>query len=192
MPNFSAAQQFFFDNAGFSYDPQRETEDAGKARCAAQLADAELRLREAIACGVASVQWVHDADGWRDRSENVESVECCLLFIGESIAASLGAIEDADDNVRRVTEAELALEADDALAEALRGYAATDAIQQREQDGAETADDAAELRDLVRRARELIDDAMSNHIYNAQDGEEPDADCQFAQFLRDADAALNK
>lgn len=44
--------------------------------------------------------------------------------------------------------------------------------------------------ELVSRARNLVAEAMDQHIYNEADGEEPEDDCQYAQFLRDADTFL--
>lgn len=38
-------EQFFYDVAGFSYDPKTETEDEGRRRCARDLAAAEERLQ---------------------------------------------------------------------------------------------------------------------------------------------------
>lgn len=46
------------------------------------------------------------------------------------------------------------------------------------------------LTPFVRRARNLIAEAMDNHIYNEADGELPDENCQYAAFLKDADAVL--
>lgn len=37
--------QFFYDNAGFSYDPKTETEEEGKKKCAIALAEAETSAR---------------------------------------------------------------------------------------------------------------------------------------------------
>lgn len=41
-------------------------------------------------------------------------------------------------------------------------------------------------------ARELLDEAMSVHIYDADNGEEPDPDCAYAAGLAEIDAALRK
>lgn len=43
---------------------------------------------------------------------------------------------------------------------------------------------------LLPVARNLIAEAMDNHIYNEADGETPSADCQYVAFLKDADAVL--
>jgi hypothetical protein len=39
-------------------------------------------------------------------------------------------------------------------------------------------------------ARSLVAEAMDVHIYNEPDGEEPDEDCNYAAFLRQADEIL--
>lgn len=43
---------------------------------------------------------------------------------------------------------------------------------------------------LLPIARNLIAEAMDNHIYNEADGEVPDENCQYVAFLKDADAVL--
>ena len=43
---------------------------------------------------------------------------------------------------------------------------------------------------LLPVARNLIAEAMDNHIYNEADGEVPGEDCQYAAFLKEADAVL--
>ena len=40
-PKLAVDEKFFFDNAGYSYDPKIETAVEGKIRCAKQLALAE-------------------------------------------------------------------------------------------------------------------------------------------------------
>ena len=35
-------QLFFYENAGYSYDPKTETPEQGRIRCARDLADAEM------------------------------------------------------------------------------------------------------------------------------------------------------
>lgn len=44
--------------------------------------------------------------------------------------------------------------------------------------------------ELLSDARNLIAEAMDNHIYNEADGEVPDENCQYAAFLKEADAVL--
>lgn len=105
-----AAFAFFFEHAGFSYDPKTETANKGKARCARQLAKAE---RDARALGY-TFEWISDHpfnSHGSDRSEWPETCEVCICRDqdGKSLA-SLSCIDDASSEYRRVVEAELALE----------------------------------------------------------------------------------
>lgn len=111
-----AAYLFFLKHAGYSYDPKTETPQAGRSRCARQLAKAE---RDARALGY-TFEWDDDPDGRDDSDEDVETCESCVCLDGEvgadedrnsHILAVLGGICDATREYRRVVEAELALEA---------------------------------------------------------------------------------
>ena len=44
--------------------------------------------------------------------------------------------------------------------------------------------------ELLPVARDLIAEAMDNHIYSEADGEVPGEDCQYVAFLKEADAVL--
>lgn len=116
--NMNQAERFFYNHAGFSYDPKTETSEQGKVRCAKELAEAERVAR--------NLNWEYRwSDDWSVGShqreygkgsvyENGEpdSCESCVLVDehGEHLA-SLHCIDDADANYRRVVEAELASEA---------------------------------------------------------------------------------
>lgn len=108
------AIQFFFEHAGYSYDPKTETPEQGKQRGAELLARAE---REAASAGIR-FEWRYDDDGCC----------CCCLEKGEAphtdvwycqawsedglrCLASLSGICGPSDDYRRVVEAELAAEA---------------------------------------------------------------------------------
>lgn len=109
------AVKFFYDNAGWSHDPVRETSDQGRIRCAEALARAEQRrknegawvawerddfpfgddIHESHECGYIATVWQYDAE---------TDAPVCL--------ASLSAVDaEAGDDYRRVVEAELASEA---------------------------------------------------------------------------------
>lgn len=45
---------------------------------------------------------------------------------------------------------------------------------------------------LVVRARELVSEAINVHIYDEDNGETPDPDCQYQGFLNEADTLLDK
>lgn len=106
-------QRFFFETAGFSYDPKTETPEQGRTRCAIQLADAEATYLQAHKVSTVECEW-HD-------DEECDTCERAAITVhdersGKRIPLSaLGGIVDADDNCRRVARAELALECRDDL-----------------------------------------------------------------------------
>lgn len=91
------------------------------AQAALDLARAELTARDA-GC---SWEWVHDSHGWADlvmdgwhagSPTEVQTCEGCILRDADgAVLASLWAIWDADDDYRRQVQADLALQAQDAL-----------------------------------------------------------------------------
>lgn len=109
--------EFFYENAGFSFDPQTETAEEGKRRCANELAEAE---RWASDAGL-SFAWAVDPDvNSSDHSDEPDPYslwECVARDMNGDTVASLGAIDFGrdgdpwDDPYRRVVEAELAVEA---------------------------------------------------------------------------------
>ena len=105
------AELFFFDRAGYSYDPKTETATQGRWRGALALADAERRARE----NVWTAEW--EPDVWPHGHagcdcEHLEHMSCVLYDRRGVVLASLGSICGAGQNgYARVVEAELALEA---------------------------------------------------------------------------------
>lgn len=106
------AEQFFYEHAGYSFDPKTETQEQGKLRCAKELAEAER-----IAANLEwRFEWVDDWMGshdWKEYSGEPATCEQCTVYDPSSnrVLASLSCIDDADNNYRRVIEAELAAEA---------------------------------------------------------------------------------
>jgi hypothetical protein len=111
-------QQFFFDHAGYSYDPKTETPEQGRERCercAARLADAEMEGRRK---GL-SFQWsIDDIDStsFTDEKPSWRLYQCVCTDRDGEVLASLGGIDlgrngDYSDPYCRVVEAELAMEA---------------------------------------------------------------------------------
>ena len=107
-------QFFFYQHAGYSYDPKTETAEQGRLRCAKELAEAEAigqRLGyvyewEFDEC--PDLSWMSD-----EEREQEHEVLCCRIVDPENTRyslASLCGITDPDHN-RRVIEAELASEA---------------------------------------------------------------------------------
>lgn len=118
----TTAEQFFYDHAGYSFDPRTETEEQGRVRCAQALAAAEQRYLDAHRDNGVCVVWENDPDAarfWekarRDGSADIGHFDqceiACILDASGLCLASLGGVLDADDDYRRVIRAELALEA---------------------------------------------------------------------------------
>jgi hypothetical protein len=111
-----AAFLFFLKNAGYSYDPAKETKQAGKARWARQLAKAE---RDARQLGYSFV-WIGDDDcigcncGSPDcacyTGEPHETWICLMHNESGQVVQSLGSVCEPTREYRRVVEAELAAE----------------------------------------------------------------------------------
>lgn len=121
----TADQRFFFDHAGGSYFPAKETKAEGFTRGAIELAAAEDILMNATrVCDNVSVHWVDDQNG-PAHDEKYNTCKGCYITIGDDkYASALWAITDADEDYRRVVRAELATEVLDQLKTAIR--AATD------------------------------------------------------------------
>jgi hypothetical protein len=107
--------QFFWDNAGFCYNPKTETKDEGRYRSAMQLVQAEL---EGTHQGFSFVWDVDDIDS-SDFSDDTphELFYCTCLDYRGDVLSSLGGVDFGPNtqpwshDYRRVVEAELALEA---------------------------------------------------------------------------------
>lgn len=108
------ATAFFYLNAGWSYDPQTESSEDGRTRCAQSLALAEF---QALSRGW-SFQW--ELDGmtnreWTDEGEETATWQCTARDENGEVRGALCGIDFASgepwgDPYRRVVEAELALE----------------------------------------------------------------------------------
>lgn len=105
---------FFYENAGFSYDPECETADQGRMRCARALAFAEERRKLAGAW----VTWESDPEPFDDDVHGPDEygyIAALWQYDADGdrpvILASLGAIDaEPGHPYRRVVEAELASE----------------------------------------------------------------------------------
>ena len=105
-------KQFFYDHAGWCYDPKTETPEQGRNRCAQTLADAH---RSALSAGY-TFEWDIDPD--TDSSEFLDGpvyeLYICVLVSPEGDSAgSIGGVDfgptgDASEDYGRVVEAELA------------------------------------------------------------------------------------
>lgn len=114
----SKAARFFFDHAGWSYDPKRQSPAAGRTKCAEQLAEAEAAFFDVEAyCNwsfkvAPDFEQPHDDEGRPQWSMWIEDTD------GRCVA-SLHAIDDDSTNYRRVVRAELASELLDEMREAV-------------------------------------------------------------------------
>lgn len=111
----NTAEQFFFDNAGYCYDPKTETPEQGKIRCAESMARAEQAARNAG----FSFQWCEDdldSSEWCDERPAWKQYACICYGPDGEIMASLSGVDFGRDGTpqnnyyRRVVEAELASE----------------------------------------------------------------------------------
>lgn len=108
------AVSFFLANAGWGYNPETETPEQGKLRGAIKLAEAEQWAKSQGHTFVWEEDWlvgshVDEFDAYDSEPEICESAT--MLDSDDNVLASLGCVDDATDDYRRVVEAELALEA---------------------------------------------------------------------------------
>lgn len=98
MSRYDEAFLFFYDNAGYSYDPKTQTEEEGRMECANRLALAEAFASE------AGLTWYWEQDDF----ENNEPRWCCSCA---QLPLALGGIDvDESDDYARVVKAELVSE----------------------------------------------------------------------------------
>lgn len=105
------SEQFFYDNAGYSYDPKIKTTEEGRVRCARDLAAAETRLKKGPYMTIVELE-SDPVDGKSDYPQ-----WCVVLYeMGEypgddTIIGSMGCVDCPEhDPYLRVVAAELALE----------------------------------------------------------------------------------
>jgi hypothetical protein len=116
---FTEAEEFFYQHAGWSYNPKIETSASGRARCALRYADAERKLQSDDSLEVV---WEEDDAEWDGDCPAPEYVLQAILYRRaqredssdqDEVLASCCSIglNSLDSPYRRVMEAELALEA---------------------------------------------------------------------------------
>jgi hypothetical protein len=110
----TADQQFFFDHAGYSYDPKTQTRAAGRTRCAIDLAAAEDLFLQAARVADVGIDWEHDEIAAQDGGYESTCEQATIWHRTESggveYLAALGGVWDAGSKYRRVVRAELAIE----------------------------------------------------------------------------------
>lgn len=116
--NLSPVELFFYQNAGYSYDPKTETAEQGRIRCAQSLARAEAEASERG----WSFEWPWDESGCSgcdcgsndcpcSSGSEHETLGCVLKDENGKTLESLWGICGATPTYSRVVEAELAAEA---------------------------------------------------------------------------------
>jgi hypothetical protein len=109
--------QFFHAHAGYSWQPEKETQAQGRRRCARALAAAELAGREAGLSFMWSIDPHTDSSDWSDERPAWRVWQCVCIDQANRVRASLHGIdfgrdgEPHGDPYARVVEAELAHEA---------------------------------------------------------------------------------
>ena len=109
-------EQFFYEHAGYSYRPDKETQDEGRLRCAAAYAIAERLACEAGYSFHWSIDQDIDSSDWSDDPDPWQLWECVMRHLNGDVCASLSGIDFGRDGkpwsdpYRRVVEAELASE----------------------------------------------------------------------------------
>lgn len=106
------AAEFFYANAGFSYDPKTESPEQGRKRCSEALATAE---RDGASSGF-TFEWTEDDGEFSDDDRHVQLWICiCRHKVGDALA-TLGGIDLGEEEPPqaiycRVIQAELAMQA---------------------------------------------------------------------------------
>lgn len=112
---------FFYEWAGYSWDPRTETMEQGRARGASELADAERIAREAGASFAWSIDDTCDSSSWSDDPDPWDQWQLIVYGPDGEVLTSLGCVDFGRDGEpwgdphRRVFEAESALEVLDQL-----------------------------------------------------------------------------
>lgn len=104
---------FHFMHGGWSWDPEKETQDEGRRRCAVRAAWAE-KIAEEIGL---TYKWENDFSvgdhaaeyGEVDTDGGPETCQSCTMYDRRGhIVGSVGCVDDATPQYRRVVEADLA------------------------------------------------------------------------------------
>lgn len=109
----TAAIQFFYENAGYSYNPLTQTEEEGRIECARNLADSEAHAQDME----YTFTWEEDDEitsaDWDDESEEYPTWVCTMYAKNGYILSTMGGIDLGVEGYQktnpytRVVEAEL-------------------------------------------------------------------------------------
>jgi hypothetical protein len=114
MKTLTPDEKFFYDQAGYSYDPKTETQEQGRIKCAKRLAQAELCAKQ----NRVRYEWERDDITSKDFSDEKPyySLYVCVAYHNGKAIDSLGGIDFGRGNrphgqpYKRVVEAELSLD----------------------------------------------------------------------------------
>lgn len=107
------AEDFFYEWAGWGYDPKKETADQGRRRGAKLLAKAE-RIASDLGW---KTEWEEDQEPWEGEGDPPNEVLNAVLYdenyevVGSLSSIGMSGNQAEDRRYGRVVEAELALEA---------------------------------------------------------------------------------
>ena len=114
---------FFLKHAGYSYNPQTETKEQGRRRCAKALAQAERQAHDegfsfewSVDPYINSSEWIDDDEDGGKNCDPWQTWQCLVRDPAGRIVSSLHGIDFGRDGepwgnpYRRVVEAELALD----------------------------------------------------------------------------------
>lgn len=110
-----SAIEFFYKHAEHSYNPKTQTMEEGRRENAAHLAEAEAWAKNNGVTFQWTDDWIVDHQKEFDcyKDGGPETCEQCVAFRDGDSVASVGCVDDATPEYRRVIEAHLAAEARD-------------------------------------------------------------------------------
>jgi hypothetical protein len=117
MPQKQTPEQFFYEHAGYSYDPKKETPKQGRQRGAKALARAEAKASRLGYSFEWEIDQISDSSDFSNERPAYELYFCRMRDQKGQTLDTLGGIDFGRDGspwgdpYRRVVEAELALEA---------------------------------------------------------------------------------
>jgi|ERR1019366_5479248 hypothetical protein len=100
-------EDFFYEHAGWSYQPPNETSEQGKRRCAKELSEAFNEFRNENTYVSWHIDEIDSSDF--DSDSEPRPLYCATLYYGTKIVGSLGGIDisDSSDPYAKVIEAEM-------------------------------------------------------------------------------------
>lgn len=119
----NAAERFFFEHAGYSYDPKTQTAEQGRLDCAKVMAAAEALFQEVEAC----CNWAFRVGADHDCSaeDGEPRFDMRIEDADGRCRALLGGIDDGGTTYSRIVRANLACEL---LADMREALAAEDKV----------------------------------------------------------------